>query len=300
MSRKPESGFTLVELLVVITIIGILIALLLPAVQAAREAARRTQCANNLKQMSLAMLNYESALASFCPGSMGDPGWTQPSLGIAFGHFGWPAFLLPYVEQQPLYDKIRFDKQCYAEFLGDPAGGPFGDPLNKEVCLSMPSVFACPSAKRVRPENEQKDYGISATTQNCCPERNTNHDGIAWWNSGVRIGDIIDGTSNTFMFLEFGHFGNHSWIDYNVGANPFLFVFHTSPGYVSACEHDGSPRPPNSTIWNGRASHSQHVGGVQATMCDGHLVWVSDNVDFAIYKAAFTRAGSESLSISFN
>jgi prepilin-type N-terminal cleavage/methylation domain-containing protein len=293
-------GFTLVELLVVITIIGILIALLLPAVQSAREAARRSQCSNNLKQMSLAVLNYEQTFGRLCPGSMGRPEWTQPSLGIAFGHFGWPAFILPFLEQQPLYDHIDFQKQAYAEFLGNPTGGPFGDPANKEACMSQPPVFVCPSAHRVRPENEQKDYGINGTTAACCPERATSDlDGIAWYNSDIKIGDIRDGTSNTFLFLEFAHFGNHSWIEYNVGANPFLFVFHTSPGWVSACEHDGSPRPPNCTIYNGRAAHSQHPGGVQATMCDGHLVWVSDNVDFAVYKAAFTRKGEEPLQTNF-
>lgn len=299
-AKRHAGGFTLVELLVVITIIGILIALLLPAVQAAREAARRAQCANNLKQMSLAMLNYEQALGSFCPGSMGKSTWTQPGLGIAFGHFGWPAFILPFIEQQPLYDQIQFDKQAYAEYLGDLGPGPWGDVANKPAALNQPPVYVCPSAHRVRPEYEQKDYGINATTHTCCPERTTDLNGIAWVNSGVRIGDIHDGTSNTFLFLEYAHFGNHSWIDYNKGSNPFFFVHHTSEGYVSACEHDGSPRPPNCTIWNGRASHSEHPGGVQATMCDGHLVWVSDNVDFAVYRAAFTRAEGESLEITFN
>ena len=98
------------------------------------------------------------------------------------------------------------------------------------------------------------------------------------------------------MFLEFAHFGIHSWINYDHGANQFFWVHHTSQGYVSACEHGGSPRPPNDTNWNGRGSHSDHPGGVQATMCDGRLVWVSDHVDFPLYKAAFSRAGDEGLS----
>ena len=286
-------GFTLVELLVVIAIIGILIGLLLPAVQSAREAARRAQCANNLRQMSLAMLNYESTYGVFCPGSMGDSSWTQSeSLPIAFGHFGWPAFLLPFMEQQPLYDQIHFDKQAYAEFLADVSGSQ-GDPVNRDAALSMPSTFVCPSAHRVRPQNEQKDYGINATVKDCCPERSTNHNGIAWFNSAVSIAHIRDGTSNTFMFLEFAHFGPHSYIKSDKGSNPFFFVHHTSEGYVTAAEHDGSPRPPNCTIDNGRSSHSDHPGGVQATMCDGHLVWVSDHMDFSVYQATFTRAGAE-------
>ena len=96
--RRPPSAFTLVELLVVITIIGILIALLLPAVQAAREAARRMQCANNLKQVGVALLNYEHACGTFPPG-----GLTLPS---SCGHSWWVR-ILPYVEQENIFDQFE-------------------------------------------------------------------------------------------------------------------------------------------------------------------------------------------------
>ena len=302
VSTRNRAGFTLVELLVVITIIGILIGLLLPAVQAAREAARRITCANNLKQISLAMLQYEQAFECISSGSMGQTAWNTDH-GLPWGHFGWPAFILPQLEQQGLYDSIDFDKRAYAEHIPEDSGwasggerGPDGDPANRPASLMMPPVFVCPSAHRVQARNEQKDYGINATTHRCCPERNGGHDGIAWLNSAVKLANIRDGLSNTFMFLEFAHFGNHSWINYDRGANQFFWVHHTSQGYVSACEHGGSPRPPNATNWNGRPAHSDHPGGVQATMCDGRLVWVSDHVDFPLYKAAFSRAGDEGLS----
>jgi type II secretory pathway pseudopilin PulG len=292
-------------LLVVITIIGILMGLLLPAVNSVRESARKNTCANNLKQISLAVLQYEQKFELFPPGSMGRPEWREPNSGCCpWGHFGWPAFILPQLEQQGLYDIINFDVQAYAEHIPEDSSwagasgerGPAGDPANRQAALMMPPVFLCPSAHRVQPKNEQKDFGINAGTGKCCPERNGGHDGIAHLNSAIRPAHVRDGLSNTFMLLEFAHFGIHSWIKYDRGANQFFWVHHTSQGYVTAAEHNGAPRPPNDTHWNGRGSHSDHIGGVQATMCDGRLVWVSNAVDFAVYRAAFTRAGEEGLS----
>lgn len=303
-SRRPWA-FTLVELLVVITIIGILIALLLPAVQSAREAARRASCANNMKQISLAMAQYVAATGVFASGNMGRPEWIDPVGGCCvWGHFGWAAFLLPYLEQQALYDSINFNVQAYGLHIPEQSGwapggdgdrGPAGDPVNRAAALNQPPVFVCPSANRIWPKTEQKDYGINGGTGQCCPERSGPHTGMAWRDSGVNPAHVRDGLSNTFMFLEFAHFGNHSWVPYDRGANQFFWVHHTSQGYVVSAEHDGSPRPPNNTQWNGRGAHSAHPGGVQATMADGHLVWVSNHVDFRIYNAAFTRAGDEGL-----
>jgi prepilin-type N-terminal cleavage/methylation domain-containing protein len=300
---RGRRAFTLVELLVVITIIGILISLLLPAVQSAREAARRSSCANNLRQISLASCQYLETHGCIVSGNMGRSEWREPNSSCCpWGHFGWAAFLLPFMEQQGLYDSINFDVPAYAEHIpersgwapgGDGNRGPAGHPDNKFAALNQPPVFVCASAHRIWPKTEQKDYGINGGSGRCCPERNGPHDGVAWKNSQVKAAHIRDGLSNTFMFLEFAHFGNHSWVPYDRGANQFFWVHHTSQGYVTAAEHNGSPRPPNNTTWNGRPSHSAHPGGVQATMCDGHLIWVSDHVDFTIYRAAFTRAGEE-------
>ena len=297
-----RQAFTLIELLVVIAIIGILIGLLLPAVQAAREGARLAQCANNLKQLSLAMYNYEDAHECYPSGNAGRSEWRDN--GQVWGHFGWPAFILPYLENQDVYDMINFDRQAYALHIPEQSGwapggngdrGPAGDVANRKAALSQPATFVCPSAHRVQPVNEQKDYGINAGTHICCPERNGGHRGIAWLESSVKLPDITDGLSNTFMFLEFAHFGNHSWVPYDRGSNQFFWVHHVSQGYVHAAEHNQVPTPPNDTAWNGRAAHSDHDGGVQTTMCDGHLVWISDNIDFKVYWAAFTRAGAEPL-----
>ena len=108
-ARTPVRGFTLIELLVVISIIGVLISLLLPAVQSAREALRRAQCVNNLKQIGLALFNYESSVGAFPPGYIdyqNNPNNT-PDLDMGPG-WGWAAMSLPFLEQQPLYNAINF------------------------------------------------------------------------------------------------------------------------------------------------------------------------------------------------
>src|SRR6187401_1545370 len=116
--RSVRAGFTLIELLVVIAIIAILIALLLPAVQQAREAARRTQCKNNLKQLGLALHNYESAFGVFPPGWVASQGLTYPPGGAnsttgvdGHGSWSWAALVLPYVEQASLFNTLRVGEE---------------------------------------------------------------------------------------------------------------------------------------------------------------------------------------------
>ena len=147
---RGERGFTLVELLVVITIIAILIALLLPAVQAAREAARRLQCCNNFKQVGIAMHNYHSALGCFPPGSimwmgtMAEPAcYPLPTTGAwqgYYGGWGWGTFILPFLEQQAVYDKFNFNFFRYYEDTGDPQ--PW---VNRAACKAKIAAYLCPS-----------------------------------------------------------------------------------------------------------------------------------------------------------
>ena len=132
-ARTPVRGFTLIELLVVISIIGVLISLLLPAVQSAREAARRAQCVNNLKQIGVALFNYESSVGAFPPGyidSQNNPNNT-PDLDMGTG-WGWAAMSLPFLEQQPLYNAINFNLAITS-------------PSNSTAVLTSLNVFQCPS-----------------------------------------------------------------------------------------------------------------------------------------------------------
>ncbi len=309
MRQRATAGFTLIELLVVITIIGILMSLLLPAVNRIRETARRVECANNMRNIALAIRNYETQLKVFPPGSFGPMngnnsfpnGWRDPNSGsVPWGHFGWPVAILPQLEQQSLFDSIDLTRPAYARAIpeesswGNPDRGPAGDPVNQLASQSQPSVFVCPSADRVQPATEFKDYGVNFGTGACCPERTQNNmDGIMWVNSRLRESAIRDGLSNTYLLLEFAHWGSHSWVPPNRGSNQFFWVHHVSQGYVTCAEHNGAPTPPNSTTWNHRGAHSSHSGGVQVAYVDGRISWVSDHIDFAAYRGQFTRAGGE-------
>src|SRR4051794_3694487 len=136
MSRSRHRGFTLIELLVVIAIIGVLIALLLPAVQAAREAARRTQCINNLKQIGLALQNYHDATTSL-PFDHGPGGWNE---------WGSHVMLLPFIEQAPLYNSINFYYPSMNALNGDPALDPNnGSSLNMTIFSVTINAYNCPS-----------------------------------------------------------------------------------------------------------------------------------------------------------
>lgn len=303
---QPVRGFTLVELLVVIAIIGILVGLMLPAVQAARESGRRLQCLNNLKQLSLAVASYTATHSAMPPGSTGKwngnnsfpSGWSDPSHGggLPWGHFSWSAVILPQLEQQNLFDAIDFTVPAYAESIRENNGerGPSGNVKNKAAASMQPPFFVCPSARRVKPKNQFKDYGINHGTGTCCPERTQlGMDGVAWVRSNTKTATIRDGMSNTFLFLEFAHWGSHSWVNPNEGTNQFFWVHHVSQGYVTCAEHDGTPTPPNSTYYNHRGAFSDHHGGVQVSFCDGHTGWISNHIDFKTYRAMFTRRGND-------
>ena len=161
-----------------------LVALLLPAVQTAREASRRASCANNLRQFGLAALNYEGTFKMLPPGSTGggyvainsfQAPWADPQRSCCpWGHFSWAAIILPYVEQKGLYDQINFDVPAFAAevYQGTTPQTDQGNPFNALASKSEPKIFVCPSVKRTKPANEFKDYAMNAGgAVNCCPSR---------------------------------------------------------------------------------------------------------------------------------
>jgi prepilin-type N-terminal cleavage/methylation domain-containing protein len=310
-------GFTLIELLVVIAIIAVLIALLLPAVQAAREAARRSQCVNNMKQIALGFLNYESVHGAFAAASMGPnngtgtapnfpTGWYDTAHGTStpMGFFGWPAPILGFMEQQQIYNTINFGLPMYTTTFWEQTSatataserGPLGNVANTTAAFSQPLTFVCPSsAPRNNPgqaTNQQKDYSINAGTvspgftQCVCPDRYTTAvmSGFSAVNSWTKAAEITDGTSNTAMLFEEAQWTDHSYIPLNKGCNPFLFGGHPSQGMT-----DSSTGGPNTTVFNNRAPASSHPGGINATMVDGSTRFIKNSINLNTFQAISTR-----------
>lgn len=206
MSKRRSRGFTLIELLVVIAIIGVLIALLLPAVQAAREAARRAQCTNNLKQLGLAMLNYESSAQVF-------PAAFHGGFGRVYGNFTGYHALLPYLEQGALFNSFNYNQSVFAPGLGSYYGWSFADQTTGHS--TQVAGLLCPSNRsesRVGMSYGSwtidraavTDYVFSAGADNYVspPFLNESRKGFSGIDVFNRIAEVRDGTSQTIMMGE--------------------------------------------------------------------------------------------------
>jgi prepilin-type N-terminal cleavage/methylation domain-containing protein/prepilin-type processing-associated H-X9-DG protein len=299
----PRCGFTLIELLVVIGIIGVLIGMLLPAVQKVRESAARLKCANNLKQIGLGLHSYHDATGSFPPGvnaaylsdweEATGPGW------------GWAAYLLPHVEQDNLFHTILFQ----LSITDPPNAGSRVTPVAVYRCPSeaagptfiaytlggpgQPSVPLCAVAAA--------NYVGMASSEDSWTFTTWDWDGVLYPQSHVRFADITDGTSQTIAVSERSmRHGEVTW----VGAVPGAKVVPADPrapadvwddnvaltlGYVGDATKPGEV----GSMWTSEAHSSAHGAGANFLFCDGHVQLLTPSIEFATFKALASRAGGE-------
>ena len=314
---KWRRGFTLVELLVVITIIGILIALLLPAVQAAREAARRMQCANNLKQLALAMHSYHTANRSlpagaYCP-APGGGSWS----GI-YGCHTWIEGLLPYLEQQPVYDQINFNVDLVTNPNNDLLGrlllpnltcptDPFAGLQDKSAILPSPPrlILVYSLGESYSPNGGPMDMGggciIPAWSdhRNCYPdwggETTYGSHGLFAPGNGIAYSfdSCRDGLSNTFLVGE--QLPAYHWDGLYFHSYLTAGTTNIPPNYhkVLSCPE---PIPANSaetTIWSMMGYKSEHSGGLNMAMADGSVHFISEVIDYRTWVFLGSRSDGE-------
>jgi len=309
-AKTNQNGFTLVELLVVIAIIALLISLLIPAVQAAREMARRSQCSNNMRQMALAMNVYHDSMKTLPPGNFVTDELREkschPAGKVYCGSIGWPAFILAQLEQTSLYDQVDFSAAAYTPEAGEEShhetSGPVGDVKNKHVGENMPSVFSCPSARKL--SRHHKDYGVNGYRG--FPQSASVGDELFSCSHGTRFADIKDGLSNTFLLLEASHY--RKWMKLNIesqitetvyGVNPFFWVCEFGQGYVVAFYEPIDGRHVELTIntispyYATYGARAGHVKGVNTAFCDGSVHFINEKCDFELYTHLFTYNGNE-------
>ncbi len=198
---RCKPAFTLVEMLVSISIIGILIGLLLPAVQMARESARSTQCSNNLHQIGIALHGYHDARKTLPPGCLQ---WRPPGGPSSFKQFAWSAYILPYLEQVPLYEAINFNVA-------------YDHPLNAEAGAVRLSSYICPSAIAPAPGGLGKTDYAGLYGQRLTTFTNTNN-GVFIYNKAFTFAMIRDGLSQTICVAEDTRGPECEWIN---GRNTF-------------------------------------------------------------------------------
>ncbi len=287
--NKFQRAFTLVELLVVIAIIGILVGLLLPAVQAAREAARRMQCTNNLRQLGLAVHNYESANRRLPSGWIasnvhGEPGW------------GWAAALLPFMEGSNLHNQIDFRL-------------PIEDAVHAQVRVTVIPTFLCPtdtganvfeiaagdghdhdhnalagvddSPEKLFQLSKSNFVGMFGTFE--LEDAPYNGNGMFYGNSRIKFRDVTDGLSNTLLVGErSSRLGGSLWQgNISEAAEPHARILGVA---------DHGPNDPHAHFED---FSSYHNGGVNFMRADVSVTYLSDSIDLRVYQAMATRAGGE-------
>ncbi|AMV40317.1 DUF1559 domain-containing protein [Planctomyces sp. SH-PL62] len=295
-------GFTLIELLVVIAIIAVLIALLLPAVQAAREAARRIQCTNNIKQLGLALHNYHDVHGRFAPGSI-----TVTATPTRDYRQPFITSLLPYLEQGTLANSFNYDRS-------------FQNPHNDTTRLTRVSVFDCPSDQQVLFTSDnggnsdvKGSYGINWG-------QNTFGDqvlpGPFSINYGASLAELIDGTSNTYLMAEVLQLPHPPGQPQDYVDRRGRIWTDLSTSYHLSTRNGPNSQDPDLGVCGGQtdplnapctrkvgqaathyiASRSKHPGGVNVLLGDGSVRFVKDSIAIPTWRALSSKAGGEIIS----
>jgi prepilin-type N-terminal cleavage/methylation domain-containing protein/prepilin-type processing-associated H-X9-DG protein len=292
---RRRRGFTLVELLVVIAIIAVLIGLLLPAVMKVREAVNRLACANHLKQLGLAVLNYHDTNGKFPPGNWdGPPGRDH----------GWAVFILPYIEEGPLYNQYRWDLWS-------------ADPQNQPVVAHPLRLFQCPSAPEqdrymtfgVFQNNGKGACGDYAPTWSVDPilvahgllAQPGDFRGVLVPNQMTTMLQITDGTSNTLLLTEDAGRprlwqAGRPGLDQTVIGGPWQAYYNGIS--LRGSNDDGTGLWGSCAIncTNGREVYSFHSGGGNAVFADGSIHFLKANISIQVLANLVTRAGGEVVS----
>jgi len=311
MSRAAScrrQGFTLIELLVVIAIIAVLIGLLLPAVQKVRDAAAKSQCQNNLKQIGIAMHSYNDTQGGLPPGGTGaNPSGTWPFPSAPAGQggdLGWTAYLLPYIEQQGMFSQISFSGAYNSTTV---VNGTTNSNLNKvrikTYTCEAASVTDDPTATITggkvlhycavmgpRGTNPATGTAYVATSNAAVTHGQISVSGLFGPNTNVKLASVADGLSNTLMV------GELSWANANCyrpwmrgwGANPIA----SAKNIVNAI--NTVPYDPAIPNFNDVSFGSPHSGGTNFVLADGSVRFIDQNISMPAYLAAASRNGGES------
>lgn len=311
ISKPSPRGFTLVELLVVIAIIGVLVALLLPAVQAAREAARRSSCSNNFKQVGLAVHNYLSAKGKFPSGIfmyLGPPDvaaghCSNPGSGNTYTGWSWSTFILPYMEESATYDRINFRENTYAGTESFRAGGTSianyicpSDPEGAGLvqCCNTPQNGAHPDEDLARTNMA----GVADSRDWSCNNSGfprLDADGMLFNRSNVRPKHVTDGTTKTLLVGEIVGLSTLVNVPFTGMFWPTWNIMHTKNGINVPLNPGLASIPGADSPWNrdtmSFASH--HPGGCHFVLADGSVSFFTDAINQSLLEMLTTRAGNE-------
>lgn len=313
-ASRPACGFTLIELLVVLAIIAVLIALLLPAVQAARAAAQRTSCMNNLKQVGIAFANYSEIHKCLPPGYVTE--WSDYFRREMGPGWGWASMILPQLEQATVFNQINFSL-------------PIQDRANDTIRIQPIDMYLCPSddmpkkwtttegvvwvyagqiyssltpIAEVAGSNYVGVFGIG--------EPGVDGDGVFYRNSSVRFVDIVDGLSNTItvgersLNLNAGR-GHATWVGSVPGAvlwscapdpfDPDAGVCRREDGSGMTLGHTGEGNGPGALMGDVNQFLSRHGRGAYFLFGDGHVRFLDNTIYYPTYKALSTRSAQEQI-----